>query len=333
MNNKLTIYFIVGGTSVEHESSLISTRYILEVLNSHYTRRFIGIAKTGKWIREKTARKTIENNSRYLISPDNKDHSKEVISELLKNPENKLVFPLLNGKQGEDGAIIALLDLLNLPYIGNRYETYLTCFNKLNLRLFCKENNIPYPEYQSFTKGENITPDNIKFKFPYFIKPVTGGSSIGASLVKEEGNLQEAVKKAFEISRTILIEKSVDEIREIEILLSGKKPKIEYVGEAITKNSFQDYEAKLSNKRKLIAPAHISVDLYKELTRIALNAYRKIGLESYARVDFFVNRSTKEFYLAEITTVPGFNKSWRYFKYMDNLDGFRQFIERIVRRE
>lgn len=333
---KLAVFLIIGGRSIEHESSLISARYVLPSLErSGYQARVCGISTQGSWVQEQICRRALRENWLELKVADPNNYAAECVSKIMAQPMPKIVFPVMHGRQGDDGAINAFFNLLPVPCVGNSFETYNICFNKLNLKRFCASHGIPYVPYSFVDKKEwsvrgVATLKNVAFGRPLFVKPVTGGSSLGISIIQRKSSVRNALEKAFKISDAAIIEPQVPEIREIEILISGAgHGKIEYVGEVISQNKYQDYEAKLREQRLLIAPADLPRKLTGELSQFAQGVYLKLHLTSYARVDIFLQKSGK-YYLAEVTPVPGFNKTYRHFESMGKPWLFDEFLRGLM---
>jgi D-alanine-D-alanine ligase len=169
-----------------------------------------------------------------------------------------------------------------------------------------------------------------KLGLPVFVKPVCTGSSVGVKKVKEKEHLQKAINFAFQFDTHVMIEKAID-CREIECAVLGNdNPTASVLGEIIPNHEFYSYEAKYidPNGATLKIPAVIDTALADTIRKTAVEGYIALGCSSMARIDFFFDKKTNEFYLNEINTIPGFTsismypKLWEAtgLKYSDLLD-------------
>ena len=160
--------------------------------------------------------------------------------------------------------------------------------------------------------------------------PLCTGSSVGVKKVKSKELLPEAIDFAFQFDTRIMIEKAID-CREIECaVLGNESPAASILGEIIPNHEFYSYEAKYidPNGATMKIPADIDVNLAGRIRKTAVQGYMALGCSSLARVDFFLDKKTNEFYLNEINTLPGFTsismypKLWEAtgLKYSDLLD-------------
>ncbi len=147
---------------------------------------------------------------------------------------------------------------------------------------------------------------------PLFVKPAALGSSVGITKVKEEGELDAALDEALSHGRAALIEKAVNEAREIECSVLGNEDPVASVpGEIIPAGEFYDYRSKyLDEATRLIVPADLPAEVVEEVQRMAVAAFRAIDCEGMARVDFLLGRD--RLYVNEINTIPGFTSVSMY---------------------
>ena len=149
-----------------------------------------------------------------------------------------------------------------------------------------------------------------KLNFPVFVKPSNSGSSLGISKVINESEILQALKKAREIDPRILIEEGL-EVREIECgIIGNSKLLTSEIGEVNYKSDWYDYDSKYySNNNKIIIPAEIDSKISKEIKEIAIKSCRALNIFGFARVDFFLEKSSNKILLNEINTIPGFTKN------------------------
>jgi D-alanine-D-alanine ligase len=155
-----------------------------------------------------------------------------------------------------------------------------------------------------------------KLGLPLFVKPLCTGSSVGVNKVKEKKSLAAAIDFALLFDTKIMIEKAID-CREIECaVLGNEKPAASILGEIISQHEFYSYEAKYIDPQgaKMNIPARISKKLTAAIRKAAVEGYTALNCSSMARVDFFLDKKTNEFYLNEINTLPGFTSISMYPK-------------------
>ncbi|MEK7497669.1 MAG: D-alanine--D-alanine ligase [Patescibacteria group bacterium] len=277
---KLNIIVLVGGTSSEHEISLISGQQVVKNLsNKKYNVTPVLISKKGVW----------------QFSVDD-----------LKKMEVGVVFIAMHGTFAEDGTIQGLLELSGLKYTGAGVLVSALGMNKLMFRKFLNGLSFPVPKYVSLKRHDSL---NKVFKIlrgpPYFVKPNSQGSSVGASIVKTKKNLAPAVKNAFKYDDIVLVDEYIKGIELTCAVLGNENPKVLPLVEIVPKKGeFFDYESKYTESgSEEIAPARISKKLTKEIQEIAIKVYKEIGCRGFGRVDFIL-KGTKP-YILEINTIPG----------------------------
>jgi len=148
-----------------------------------------------------------------------------------------------------------------------------------------------------------------KLKFPVFVKPSNSGSSLGISKVKNESEILQALEKARGIDPRILIEEGL-EVREIECgIIGNSKLLTSEIGEVNYESDWYDYDSKYYSNNKIIIPAEIDSKITKEIKEIAIKSCRALNIFGFARVDFFLEKSSNKILLNEINTIPGFTKN------------------------
>jgi D-alanine-D-alanine ligase len=151
--------------------------------------------------------------------------------------------------------------------------------------------------------------------FPAYVKPANSGSSIGIARVENAAELVAAIADAQRYDRKVLVEASID-AREVEVAVLGNdEPQASVVGEIRATQAFYDYDAKYrDDATELIIPAELSSDLSDTIRASAVEAYRALGAEGMARVDFLLERETNRFYVNELNSLPGFTSVSMYPK-------------------
>ncbi len=348
--SKMKIGVLYGGRSGEHDVSLCSAASVVSALDKNkYKVTAIGIDRDGKWYVQEKPEIVVHKNFGKILSLKKKgkwlvNHFEQKNKLHLYNIKNKneevvldVVFPVLHGTFGEDGTLQGLLELAMVPYVGADVIGSAVGMDKDVAKRLLSQAGIPVVSSITINKRQwkNNAQDIIenameKLGLPLFVKPVCTGSSVGIKKVKEKELLTEAMNFAFQFDTRVMIEKAID-CREIECAVLGNdNPAASILGEIIPKHEFYSYEAKYidPNGAALIIPAQIDSSLADKIRKIAIEGYMALGCSSMARVDFFLDKKTNEFYLNEINTIPGFTsismypKLWEAtgLKYSDLLD-------------
>ncbi len=217
----------------------------------------------------------------------------------LKEISPHKVFLSLHGKPGEDGTVQGLLEIMGIPYTGSGVIASALAIDKDACKRYLSSYGIPVPSGFTLFKGEKVP----KFlEFPCIVKPSSGGSSVGTTLVKEEKLFPEALNKAFLYDDKVLIEE----------YLPGKELTVSVVNgraftpvEIVPASEFYDYDSKYeSSGTRYLIPAEITPNLTKRLKNLALKVYSLLNCKGAIRVDFKLD-SYGSPYLLEVNTIPG----------------------------
>ncbi len=331
--SKIRVGVIFGGRSAEHEVSLVSAASVINALDKDkYEVVPIGITPEGKWLSSALAleylkrRKKLDDESAKILLPDpgvtglveyGPGH------HISKPKALDVVFPVLHGSFGEDGTVQGLFELAGIPYVGAGVLGSAVGMDKVVAKQLCERQNIPVVPYVFFlareyeTRREKIIVSIEKsLRYPCFVKPANSGSSVGISKAHTRIELLMAVDLASMYDRKILVEKSIESAREIEVSVLGNDEPIASVpGEIISSNEFYDYDAKyVDGKSRSIIPAQLPKGVVKKIQDIAIRCFRATECAGMARVDFLVTRKSNAVFLNEINTIPGFTSISMYPK-------------------
>lgn len=212
-----------------------------------------------------------------------------------------IVFLALHGEEGENGKVQAALDIAGIPYTGSGYLGSALAMNKSLTKELFQAAGIAAPPGIRLSRGETPPYENVGF--PCVVKPCSGGSSVGTSVVNNEAEYTSAVELAFQYEDQILVEKFVKG-RELTVgVIDGKAmPAIEI----IPKNGFYDYKNKYqAGLTEEICPAPIGEAATKKVQALAEQVGRVLRIDAYYRADFLWDVSADVFYCLEANTLPG----------------------------
>ncbi len=335
------VVVVFGGMSSEYEVSLNSAAYWVKSLREQkdkYNVLPVGINRNGCWflysgneedIAEDKWSSRHENLRNAFICPSRSESGLFVYDEksgTFKVQRVDVIFPVLHGRNGEDGTVQGLCELAGVPYIGSDVGSSAVCMDKVLANTLLTKNKIKKADYiwitcYDYLENSSVILEGIKSwgggKYPLFVKPACAGSSVGVSKVIRESEIKSAVEKALLYDTKVLIEEGING-REIECAVLGSDTEIftSGLGEILPSNDFYDYESKYMKDSKLSLDAYLTSDLTSKIQNIARKAYNILGCSGLARVDFFVENETDEVFLNEVNTLPAFTRTSMYPKLM-----------------
>ncbi|MEO9967249.1 MAG: D-alanine--D-alanine ligase [Reichenbachiella sp.] len=324
MEKKIKVGILFGGKSAEHEISLRSAKNVIEALDKNkYEPVLIGIDKNGHWLynEETSLILNADNIEKISLNPQSETVALTPQSDgKLSGTGQKIdvVFPILHGPLGEDGAIQGLLKLANVPFVGAGVLGSAVGMDKDIMKRLLRDAGLPIGKYLSIRSHEQ-RPDfetvTAALGLPCFVKPANLGSSVGINRVDNEDQFTKALDEAFSFDRKVIIEEFIAG-REIECaILGNENPKASIPGEISFTHSFYSYEAKYLDDQgyKIDIPANISDEQIEQIQKIALETFKTLECEGFARVDFFLTEDSR-ILVNEINTIPGFTQISMYPK-------------------
>ena len=313
--SKKRIAVIFGGKSSEHEVSRVSASYVLSVIpRDRYEVVTIGITKQGKWLLYSGDPQAIAdgrweqdpNNVLAFIAPAPSVSGMVVVrpegTELMKLDA---IFPVLHGKNGEDGTIQGLFEMAVTNILLDSFGIDQAAFTWFYTYDYYKD-----PQ-KVLAQIETALP-----RYPLFVKPANAGSSVGITKAHNHEELLKAIDVAAKEDSKIVIEENIVGYEVECAVLGNEEPIASVPGQIAPAAEFYDYDAKYNNAAsELFIPARISKELQEKVREIAVKAYRSIGCSGLSRVDFFVTDEGR-ILLNEINTLPGFTSISMYPKLM-----------------
>ena len=211
-----------------------------------------------------------------------------------------ICYLALHGEEGENGKLQATLDMYGIKYTGSGYIGSALAMNKELSKIQFKANGIPTPPGIILEKGKK---PYAEVGFPCVVKPCSGGSSVGTSVVYSLEEYEAAVDLAFKYEDHVLVEKFV---RGRELTVGIMDGKAMPVIEIIPKNGFYDYKNKYqAGLTEEICPAPISAEDTERVQRLAEKVMQALMVDVYCRADFLMDENDGELYCLEANTLPG----------------------------
>ncbi|MFZ2025143.1 MAG: D-alanine--D-alanine ligase family protein [Microgenomates group bacterium] len=310
------VLIIKGGRSAENEVSLRSAKNIESALKkAGFSVAMIEIERNGAW--GTLTGDVLADGQKFLMSPD--QHDTNITEQTL------VVFPVLHGPYGEDGTIQGFFELANIPYVGcgvrasalgmhKGTQKELFAHHGLRVSPWIAVKRFEWEKNNDETVGRIAS--SLKNHFPFFVKPICTGSSVGISKVSNTKELKQAMIHAFQFDNEVIVEQGIAPLRELEVAVLGNdQPEASVVGEIVVDHGFYDYESKYSSTSKTITridPDDLDLHIKNEIRKQAVQAYTLLGCAGLARVDFLVSGNV--IYVNEINTMPGFTAISMYPK-------------------
>ncbi|MCM1175148.1 MAG: D-alanine--D-serine ligase VanG [Blautia sp.] len=339
------IAVLFGGCSAEYAVSLQSAAAVLEHMDAErFDIMAVGITREGDWYHYTGGPESVRDDSwrldRSKLHPVTVSVSRSMRG-FLERQENgsrriavDLVFPILHGKNGEDGTLQGMFELAGIPVVGCRTLSSALCMDKDRAHKLAALAGIAVPPSVAFgrpEKEEALRQIAEQLNYPLFVKPVRAGSSIGITRVGGADALEAAIDLAFTYDEEVIVEERVEgfevgcAILGCETLLAGRVDEIELAG------GFFDYREKYGPEASRIhMPARFDAREEKRIQETAMAIYRALGCSGLARVDMFYTPSG-EIVFNEVNTIPGFTAHSRYPNMMKGIGlSFSQMLEKLL---
>jgi D-alanine-D-alanine ligase len=321
---KLRVGLLFGGRSGEHEVSITSARAIAKALSaesniSKYHIQPFYIQKDGMWQAGEVAQQVLDSG----VALSSQSSSTQLWNLPAAASEVDVWFPILHGPNGEDGTIQGLLTLMQVPFVGSGVLGSAVGMDKIAMKTAFAQAGLPQVKYMAVTRSQVWSNPCIFPKlcdeidtalgYPCFVKPANLGSSVGIAKVRTRQELETALDNAASYDRRIIIEAGVV-ARELECAVLGNEQlRASVVGEITYDSDFYDYETKYTDgKSQLMIPAQVDDAIAQQIQEMAVQAFAAVDGAGLSRVDFFYVEATKEVFINEINTLPGFTSLSMY---------------------
>lgn len=356
---KKRIGILIGGKSVEHEVSIITGLQVLENIDKDkYEPTIIYIQKDGSWNLGKSLHdiknhKTksfkdayevvpIASNNKLILYPHPKKAKRGFFNNLFRKPKPvdvDVVFPAMHGTNGEDGCIHGFCQMNGIPCAFGRVLSSAVGMDKVIMKKLFIADKLPIVDYVWFYKNEflvnmeKVIANSEIIGYPLIVKPANLGSSVGISKANNQDELIQAIQVAISYDKKIIVEKCVENLREINCAVMGYEDDLisSLCEEPLNYKDFLSYEDKYINnsknningKRKI--PADIDAETKNKIFELAKSAFKAIDCSGNARIDFLYDGNN--IYINEINTIPG---SLAFYLWEATGISFKELITRII---
>lgn len=325
--SKIKLGLIYGGVSTEHEVSISSYESIVNNINKDkYDITSFYISKDGTWFTDGKRTKDVFNSLK----------------------EMDCVFPILHGKNGEDGNIAGMLEIIGVSYVGCKTLSSAICMDKVITKKLLEKANISVAKYMFIKKlNDNFywVQDNYDYvlldkeildlgvstilNYPVVVKPSRSGSSVGVSVANDYLELENAINEASIYDEKILIEEFIDG-KELEVAVLGNNDlTVSNIGNIIPDEIVYSYNSKYKGNSKTVVLNTIEENLENKIKNIVLTTYKVLDCSGLARVDMFLIGN--EILVNEVNTMPGFTSISMYPKLMESINiSYTDLIDRLI---
>lgn len=343
---KKTVAVLFGGCSTEYVVSLQSAYAVITNIDRKaYEVVLLGITREGKWFRYTGDVENIpedrwhtdrEHCTTAWILPDReKKGILELTKEGAKFTKLDAAFPMLHGKNGEDGTVQGLIELAGIPLVGCDTLSSALCMDKDRAHRLAALAGIRVPKAVVFQKGiaeEQMYAETAPLRYPLFVKPVKAGSSFGITKIYEKGQLKEAAEEAFSHDKEVIVEEAIEGFEVGCAILGNGELLAGEVDEIELSHGFFDYTEKYTlQSSKIHMPARVPEEMRERVREAAKKIYKALGCRGFARVDLFLTPD-QELVFNEVNTIPGFTSHSRYPNMMRGIGmDFAEIVARLLR--
>lgn len=338
-----TILVLFGGCSTEYEVSLHSAYAVLSHMDpARYTPLAVGITREGQWLCYTGDLSRLEDGTWQQAAdciPCTPLVEREARALLLLDGSGRrllfdAVFPVLHGKNGEDGTVQGLFELAGVPVIGCGTLSSALCMDKDRAHQLAALAGIRVPRSHVFHSSDDfsrIAQAAEELGYPVFVKPVRAGSSFGITKVSGPEELPAAMGEAFRHDSAVILEETIPGFEVGCAVMGNEELTVGLVDEIALSEGFFNYEEKYTLKTSAIhCPARIPPEKAAKIQAAAKTIYRALDCRVFARVDLFLTPDG-EIVFNEVNTIPGFTAHSRYPSMMQGIGiSFGELVTRLI---
>jgi D-alanine-D-alanine ligase len=264
------------------------------------------------------------------------------IVQRLEAERPEIAFVALHGRDGEDGTVQELLEVMGIAYTGSGVSACIRAADKVLAKHAMRDHGIPTPDFYAFNEtafgslgaAQALPAIEQRLDFPIVVKPASQGSALGIKFARTPSDVPAALIAAFSYDRKVLLERYVHG-RELAISIletDGEAVALPIVEALPEEEDFYDFESRYEiGRTSFVCPAELGGSLAARAAEIALETYRLLGCSGFARVDLMLAHESDELFVLETNTIPGLTETSLLPQAADAAGiGFDQLIERIL---
>jgi D-alanine-D-alanine ligase len=272
---------------------------------------------------------------------DEVDVGQDLVTRLTQNQPD-IAFVALHGRDGEDGTVQELLEVLGIPYTGSRVAACVRASDKVLAKHAMRDAGVPTPDFFAFSEAafkglgaaKAMPAISSRLSFPLVVKPASQGSALGIKFARSATDIPAALLAAFSYDDKVLLERYVAG-RElaISVLEDGGEPQTLPIVEAVPQQEdFYDFESRYEiGRTRFVCPAQLEPAVSERAAQIALDAFRLLGCRAFGRVDLMLEADSSELYVLEVNPIPGLTETSLLPQAADAAGiSFDQLIEKIL---
>jgi len=344
MNDRMKIAIIFGGSSPEYGVSLQSAYAVIKHMDKEkYLPIMIGITEQGDWYCFDGNIESIPDNTwcnpndcvPVVVSPNRSEHVLlKVVGSVVEKVHIDAAFPVLHGKNGEDGTVQGIFELAGIPVIGCGILASALCMDKDRAHKLAHLAGVAVPRSYVITRNmdeSEALSQAAKIGYPLFVKPIKAGSSFGVTKVSDRHDLPDAIESAFEYDDKVIIEENITGFEVGCAIMGNDMLTVGEVDEIELADGFFDFTEKYTLKTSAIhVPARIDAITAKRVKETAQKIYKALDCSGFARVDMFLTTSG-EIVFNEVNTIPGFTAHSRFPNMLKAIGiSFEQVISMVI---
>ncbi len=351
----LAVFF--GGRTAEHDVSIITgTQFIENADKTKYNIIPVYISREGYWYTGKPlanahfylkADLSMKGIDRVILSPEagSRELIKKTAFGIKTVAKIDVVALAMHGMHGEDGTLQGLMELADIPYTSAGVTGSSAGMDKILSKAAFKGLGIPcldcvYFERQEYQDNPQKIINKIEqaFTYPVIVKPANLGSSIGIKKAHDQTELEEAIDLALNYDRRILVERAIQDLKEINcaVLGDGSQAVTSFLEQPLSKGEILDFadkylpengESKGMKSLDRILPAQLPLEMEKKIKEYALEIFKGFDMKGVVRIDFMIDNATNEIYANEVNTIPG---SFAFYLFEPAGLPYKKMIDRLV---
>jgi D-alanine-D-alanine ligase len=260
----------------------------------------------------------------------------------LEESAPELVFVALHGRDGEDGTVQELLEVMGIRYVGSRVSACMRAADKVLAKHAMRDRGVPTPDFYAFNEtafkelgaAQALPTIEQRLEFPIVVKPASQGSALGIKFARTPADVPAALVAAFSYDRKVLLERHITG-RDLAVSIldeDGAARALPIVEAVPEQEDFYDFEARYEiGRTRFVCPAELDPAISQRASQLALDAYELLGCQGFGRVDLMLEAETDELFVLELNPIPGLTETSLFPQAADAAGiSFDELVGRLV---